>query len=549
MRLQPLLIVAEIAARRGDHRLRHAEPLRHLDREAAPGCAVDQAIGGREILRIERERRHRDALGADAPRLHRIKMRRRDDQRAALAEMLDDRRRQRAALVRIGAGADFVEQDQRRQLQLAIHRHQVGDVRRERAQARLDRLFVADVREHAAEHRQLRHRRRQVQSRLRHQREQARGLERNGLATGVGSGDQQHAVRRIEKHVNRHRALQHRVAGRLEVQAGVDRELRLDAVDLRAVTRLGLRHVELARHLAADRHVRRSRAETIGQLQQDAEDLLALAVLELDDVVVDLDRGSRLEKQRRAGGGGAVHDAGHVAAVFRAHHQHEAAVALGDDLVLQVLRGAAARVMLERAAQLLALLAQLVADPAQLGARLVENLAAGIDRLPDRPDFILERGHLGDELAQDRKIRAGAADARARLVDRVDEVGDHAQLHRLERPADHLERLERVGQRLAGAQREQRVPLEKLHRLAGRRLQRDHDLRIRRRLELRQRRRRQAASTRAPSPRRRCDRIRVCGLRALTSAARKHGTTEPLIRSFQKAFRVSVLPWIVFTGD
>ena len=46
--------------------------------------------------------------------------------------------------------------------------------------------------------------------------------------------------------------------------------------------------------------------------------------------------------------------------------------------------GAAARVMLERAAQLLALLAQLVANPAQLRARLVENLAARIDRLPDR---------------------------------------------------------------------------------------------------------------------------------------------------------------------
>ncbi len=143
--------------------------------------------------------------------------------------------------------------------------------------------------------------------------------------------------------------------------------------------------------------------------------------------------------------------------------------------------------MLERAAQLLALLAQLIANPAQLRARLVENLATGIDRLPDRADFILERGYLGDELAQDRKIRAGAADARARLVHRIDEVGNHAQLHRLERPADHVERLERLGQRLARSQRKQRVPFEKPHRLAGRRLQRDHDLWIRRRLERRER--------------------------------------------------------------
>ena len=41
----------------------------------------------------------------------------------------------------------------------------------------------------------------------------------------------------------------------------------------------------------------------------------------------------------------------------------------------------AARVLLERAAQLLPLLAQLVADALQLGAGLVEHLAARIDRV------------------------------------------------------------------------------------------------------------------------------------------------------------------------
>ena len=100
-----------------------------------PGRAVEQPIGRREVLRIERERRHRHAVGADAPRLHRIEVRRRDDERAALAEMLDDRRRERAAFVGIRAGADFVEQDQRRHLQIAIHRDEVRDVRRERAEA------------------------------------------------------------------------------------------------------------------------------------------------------------------------------------------------------------------------------------------------------------------------------------------------------------------------------------------------------------------------------------------------------------------------------
>ena len=94
-----------------------------------------------------------------------------------------------------------------------------------------------------------------------------------------------------------------------------------------------------------------------------------------------------------------------------------------------------------------------------------------------------------DELAQDGEVVAGARDARARLIDRIDEVGDHAQLQRLERAALHVERIERVGQRFAGAQRKERMAFEELDRLARRRLRGHDDLRIRRRLELRQRRR------------------------------------------------------------
>ena len=116
VRREPLLIVAEKPARGGDHRQRHAEPLRDLDGEAAAGRAVDQPVGGRKRLRIERERRRHHAVGRRAPRLQRVVVRRRDDERAALLEVIDDGGRQRAAFVGIGAGADFVEQDERRQL-------------------------------------------------------------------------------------------------------------------------------------------------------------------------------------------------------------------------------------------------------------------------------------------------------------------------------------------------------------------------------------------------------------------------------------------------
>ena len=123
------------------------------------------------------------------------------------------------------------------------------------------------------------------------------------------------------------------------------------------------------------------------------------------------------------------------------------------------------------------------------GLALIEDVAAGIDRVPHRRDFALERSDLRDQLSQDGEVVAGAADAGARLIDRVDEVGDHAQLQRLERAALHVERVERIRQSVSGAQRKERVAFEELDRFTRRRLRGHDDLRIARRLELRERRR------------------------------------------------------------
>jgi hypothetical protein len=148
--------------------------------------------------------------------------------------------------------------------------------------------------------------------------------------------------------------------------------------------------------MARDPDVIRPRPKPIGQLEQDAQDLFTFAILERDDVVVDLDGRRRFHEQRGAGGRCAVHNAGHAAAMFGAHHQHEAPVALGDDLVLQVFRRRAASELFQRAAQLLTLLPQLVADAFELRAGLVEDLAARIDRLPHRVHFRLECGDVRD---------------------------------------------------------------------------------------------------------------------------------------------------------
>ena len=52
---------------------------------------------------------------------------------------------ERATLDRVSARADFIEEDERRQVQPPFHRDDVGNVGREGRQARGNRLLVADI--------------------------------------------------------------------------------------------------------------------------------------------------------------------------------------------------------------------------------------------------------------------------------------------------------------------------------------------------------------------------------------------------------------------
>jgi hypothetical protein len=66
-----------------------------------------------------------------------------------------------------------------------------------------------------------------------------------------------------------------------------------------------------------------------------------------------------------------VHDAGNPASMFRSDDEHIAAVALGDDLFLQILRGIfPAKIRFERATKPRALLAQAISYQLQLRAAL-----------------------------------------------------------------------------------------------------------------------------------------------------------------------------------
>ena len=106
---------------------------------------------------------------------------------------------------------------------------------------------------------------------------------------------------------------------------------------------------------------------------------------------------------------------GIAAAVLGLDDEHVAAVALGDDLILQVLRGVlAAQVRLERAAQPRALLAQPLANALQLRAGVVDDVAGRVDLLAHLRDLALERRGAAAGRFEQRERSAARAGSPAR---------------------------------------------------------------------------------------------------------------------------------------
>ena len=145
-------------------------------RVGAAWQAHDQAVGGLQGLEVEF-----DAGVAHAGRLHPVDFElgvMGGDQRgdATILEIVEQGARQGRALGRVGAGADFVENHQRAAVGLRQDVDDIGHVRRKGGERLLDTLFVADISENALKNGKLGCLSRDMQSALRHQREQADGL-------------------------------------------------------------------------------------------------------------------------------------------------------------------------------------------------------------------------------------------------------------------------------------------------------------------------------------------------------------------------------------
>ena len=229
--------------------------------------------------------------------------------------------------------------------------------------------------------------RRNMQAAGSHERQQTEGFERNRLAAGVWAGDDERVVIIADGDVDRHRLvlIQQRMTRTEQLAAAavldqygrtgvhVERQLgtRKDKVQR------GQRIVVLLDGALVHGHARR-------QFRENALDLVFLAAFEHLNLVVDFHDLLRLDEHGCTGGRGIVHQTGHIAAVLHLDRHNEAAVSLGDDILLQVLGALARDHAVERFAHLTGHTAQFSADAQQLGRCAVCDLLLGDDSGRDR---------------------------------------------------------------------------------------------------------------------------------------------------------------------
>ena len=182
-----------------------AEPLGHLEREAASRDPEREPVGRLVGLRVVAEGRARHPQRRLRGGLHQPVVRRGHHRRAARAEVVDDRDAERSPLGRVGARSHLVEEHESRTIQLARHLHDGRQVRGEGRQVGRDRLLVADIGVDLPEDREpAPGRGGDVEAALRHEAQETYGLEGHRLPARVGPADHEHTVASPDAQGHRH---------------------------------------------------------------------------------------------------------------------------------------------------------------------------------------------------------------------------------------------------------------------------------------------------------------------------------------------------------
>lgn len=393
------------------------------------------------------------------------------------------------ALGRIGAAAEFVEQDERgprRARQAGADAH---EMRRKGREVLLDLLLVADVGHDAVVERHLAALgARQGQAHAHHQGRQARALQRQGLAARVRAGDHEQVElapeAQVERHDHRQRAAlelcaQERVAEGAQHQAA---RVRIgDARDgaphrARVAGRAG-REFELGGALGRAAQGVAPREHAARELGQDALLLAPGVGLELGQRVGVAHDRLGLDEDRLAGLRAVVHDARHAPDELRAHGQgrtpaapvHASGVTLGD-------RAAHGRIALqgrERALDRAEELGDALAQVRQARRGVVFDAPLGVER---GLELLPQVQHVRQAREQRRALheaRAPHGQPGAHILERRQEAHHERELvaveHALEflGPRQQRARIARAGERRLVALGEQE-PEELARALEGR---------------------------------------------------------------------------------
>ena len=264
-------------------------------------------------------------------------MRRRCNARPLAAQCLQNGHGERGALDRVRPRAELIQQDQAGCIGLFKDFDNIRHMGGKRREGLLDALFIADIRQHMVENRNLavvRHG--QQQAAHRHQRQQTNRFQRNGLAAGIRTGDHQGIKMQAEFNVGRHHLflVDQRMARPFEFDLPLVVDQRQGRLHLIAQIGLGKDQVQLHRLFVSGNDPAGKIARLCGELRQDALHFRLLLGEQHANLVVCLHNGHGLDEHRCAGGGGIVNQAGHIAAALRLDRHDEPPVAHGDDRVL-----------------------------------------------------------------------------------------------------------------------------------------------------------------------------------------------------------------------
>ena len=166
-----------------------SEPRGDVEAGGGSGNAEAQLVRRGEGLLVEPYRGVQDASVVGGVDLERGEVRGDAAPGVEAEEVRRDGYREGCAFFGIGGGAQLIQQDERVGCGFAGDAVEVDDVGGEAGEVALDGLRVADVGVDAGEERERRLLGRDRHAGLRHEREQAEGLERHGLAAGVGAAD------------------------------------------------------------------------------------------------------------------------------------------------------------------------------------------------------------------------------------------------------------------------------------------------------------------------------------------------------------------------